>query len=223
MTNMPDPFEFGSRKQLRKTLGSSKVKKEFKSFFSSRRFEGHDKLIKASADQNTVRAFHHSPYGLKIGLLKLYRELAARFLKKELKNWRKIRTREEMRGFVLKQAEGLRKDWLKRTKREGYGFDIGIGRAAKLLNLLLKHLTLSSQLSQKERKRLIPLLEVPLDKYTLRGIRRLCPRAKIPKTASMGFVQHKEQYIDLQNAIFELCDPYYPAHYEIAVWNASHG
>jgi hypothetical protein len=219
---MPRPFEFRSTKQLRKTLGSSKVKKEFKSFFFSRRFESHDKLIKASADQNTVRAFHHSSYGLKIGPLKLYRELAARFLKNELKNWRKIRTREEMSEFVLKQAERLRKDWLKRTKREGYGFDIGIGRAAKLLNLLLKHLTLSSQLSRKERKRLIPFLEVPLDKYTLLGIRRLCPLAKIPKTASMGFVQRKEQYTELQNQIFELCDPYCPAHYEVAAWNASH-
>jgi len=40
----------------------------------------------------------------------------------------------------------------------------------------------------------------------------------------MGFVQRKEQCIELQNAIFELCDPdYYPAHYEIAAWNASHG
>ena len=81
-----------------------------------------------------------------------------------------------------------------------------------------------SEQSGSSAKRLIPLLEVPLDKYTLRGMRRLCPSAKIPKTASMGFVQRKEQCIELQNAIFELCDPdYYPAHYEIAAWNASHG
>jgi hypothetical protein len=116
------------------------------------------------------------------------------------------------------------KDWLTRTKRKGFeGYDIGIGRAAKLLNLLLKYLTLRSALSDTERERLIPLLEVPLDRYTLLGMRRLCTCERIPKTASMGFVQRKEQYIELQDAIFELCNPgYYPAHYEIAAWNASH-
>jgi len=220
---MPSPFEFESTKQLRKKLGSSEVKKEYRSFFL-RRFEI-DELIEESVGVNTIRAFHHRTYGVKIGPLKLYRELAKRFLEKESKNWRKIRTREVMHEFILKQAERLRKDWLKRTKREGFdGYDIGIGRAAKLLNLLLKHLTLWSDLSDMERKRLKPLLEVPLDSYTLLGMRRLCTSTKIPKTASMGFVRRKEQYIKLQNAIFELCHPdYYPAHYEIAAWNASHG
>jgi hypothetical protein len=67
-----------------------------------------------------------------------------------------------------------------------------------------------------------PLLEVPLDSYTLVGIRRFCTSVKIPKNASMGFVQDRKQYSELQNAIVELCAPFHPAHYEIAAWNASH-
>jgi hypothetical protein len=220
---MPQPFEFKNTKQLRKTLGSSGVKKAFRSFFL-RRFEKLDELIEESVGRNTIRAFHHSSHGVKIGPLKVYREVAAHFVEREFANWRKIRTREEMHEFVLKQAGRFQKDWLMRTKRKGFdGYDIGIGRAAKLLNLLLKHLTLWSALSDASRKRLIPLLEVPLDSYTLLGMRRLCTCERIPKTASMGFVQRKEQYTELQNQIFELCDPdYYPAHYEIAAWNASH-
>jgi hypothetical protein len=39
----------------------------------------------------------------------------------------------------------------------------------------------------------------------------------------MGFVQRKAQYISLQKAILELCNPEFcPAHYEIAAWNAAH-
>ena len=129
-----------------------------------------------------------------------------------------------MNEFVLNQAARLRNNWLKRTRRPGYrGYDIGKGRAAKLLNLLLKFLTLWTELAAKERSRLIPLLEVPLDSYTLVAIRRLCPSERIPKNASMGFVQRKAQYVSLQKAILELCNPEFsPAHYEIAAWNASH-
>ena len=86
-----------------------------------------------------------------------------------------------------------------------------------------KYLVLWSTLSENERNQLIPLLEVPLDSYTLVGIRRVCTSVKIPKAASMGFVQDGKRYSELQNAILELCAPkFYLAHYEIAAWNASH-
>lgn len=220
---MPQPFQFRTIDQLHKTLASKRIQKEFKSFFK-RKYDDPDELIRDSVGRNTIRAFHHSSYGIPIGPLEVYREWAAKFVAREFSNWRKIETKVEMHEFVLKNARKMRSDWLKRTARKGSdGYNIGIGRAAKLLNLLLKYLTLWSELSKKDHKRLIRLLDVPLDSYTLQGIRRLHKAVKIPMKASMGFVKSENQYIDLQECIAKLCRPsHLPVEYEIAAWDTSH-
>lgn len=70
---------------------------------------------------------------------------------------------------------------------------------------------------------LIPLLDVPLDSYTLQGVRLLLPALQIPRNAAMNFVKDRAHYEAIQEAILGLCQPRFrPVDYEIAAWNLAH-
>jgi hypothetical protein len=101
--------------------------------------------------------------------------------------------------------------------------DTGFERAAKLLGLSIKHLLWHAEISDDARTRLIPLLDVPLDRFTLQGIRLLVPAQRIPRGAAMRFVETEAQYRTIQDAIRGLCtNDVWPVHYEMAAWNAAH-
>lgn len=216
---MPLPHVFKSRDELQKKLASQAVKDNFKNFFAT----GKDSilhLVETSVQGNTFRAFHHKPVGVTIRPSDLYRNLAPSILENAVDEWCQIASRKGMHYFVLKQAKQLQKQWLERTDNK---VDIGIGRAAKLLNLSLKYLIRWDRITDRQSEKLISLLDVPLDSYTLRGIRLLCPELEIPFKASMSHVKDAAQYLAIQDAIDKLCAPdFCPIVYEFAAWNAAH-
>lgn len=82
---------------------------------------------------------------------------------------------------------------------------IPFGPSYKLPNLLMK--VVCQRLSPADRNRIVLFLHVPLDSYTLSGIRNfitLPDGQPIPKTATMKFVDNHDVYSSLQNQIREL-------------------
>jgi hypothetical protein len=123
-----------------------------------------------------------------------------------------------MSEFVAQSANALRRRW-KRVS----GQELDFGRAAKLVNLTIKHLLCLSDITERERRKLKALLEVPLDSFTLQGIRTLCPELRIPSNASMGFVRTKHAYVRIQQHIRNLVSPEFaPLDYEMTAWDAAH-
>jgi hypothetical protein len=125
-----------------------------------------------------------------------------------------------MREFVMKSAEALMRFW----NREKIGRKpLDFGRAAKLVNLIVKHLLRLRYIPPAEKRRLQKLLDVALDSYTLRGIRRICDDPHIPSTATMGFVKDKKTYTKIQNKIRTVLEPqFYPIEYDLLAWNSAH-
>jgi hypothetical protein len=101
------------------------------------------------------------------------------------------------------------------------------GASRKLPDLLMKAVVLWSGLDHAVRRRLITFLHVPLDSYTLAAI-RCCVHSdagwRIPKAASMGYVQDAKMYDRLQEQFRDLgraagC----PAVYlDVLTWNLGH-
>jgi hypothetical protein len=215
----PRPHAFKNENELRSYCSSAAVQTEFSKFFE-RRVDDFDMLIRESVQANTIRAFRQKKHGAEAGPLQIYRDLCkANLAEKTQQKWESIATREQMHEFVQQLAAKLTAEW----SRTVVGFDPRIQRVAKLLNLTLKYLVQWSKLDDKSRQRLIPLLDVPLDSYTIQGLRKMCPELHIRSTDSMGSITTKDRYVEFQDAITKVCGPhFYPAHYEIATWNAAH-
>jgi len=192
--------------------------------FASNRCTSLASIVTTSVAPNTFRAFplrrlgHHPS--------KVYRDWTTSWVTSEWPRFSTITTPEMMRTWMVESARALESHWNRITGNEQ---PIGVGRAAKLLALTAKHLLWHASLSNQDRARLLSFLDVPLDKYTLQGIRLLLPEARIPRSASMGFVRTMEQYHSIQNGIRALASqlstpdaPLSPIHYEVAAWNAAH-
>ncbi|SDG53491.1 hypothetical protein SAMN04487974_103414 [Pelagibacterium luteolum] len=105
-----------------------------------------------------------------------------------------------------------------RDTRERYEMDYG--RAAKVVNLALKHLICLAHVSPARRSALFEILDIPLDKYTLGMLRPLLPNGLLPRNPSMGDVKTRANYISIQKAIRQLCNPEFsPMHYEVYAYN----
>ena len=122
-------------------------------------------------------------------------------------------------------------DWVKRfcgrlyqawQERMGKRMEYGPGR--KLPNLLLKEFMLWSGLNEQRRQELIGFLHVPLDKYTLVGIRNCITDPEIPKTATMKSVTGETMYDQLQSAIRQIASMAgVPSiYFDVLAWNMSH-
>jgi len=78
---------------------------------------------------------------------------------------------------------------------------MGYGRGAKLLNLVLKKFACLSSLSENQRSTLIKLQHIPLDSYTIIGLRTIAPQLSISRGATMRFVETPAQYTEFQAVI----------------------
>ncbi|MCZ8157038.1 MAG: hypothetical protein O9264_12995 [Leptospira sp.] len=102
-------------------------------------------------------------------------------------------------------------------------YEIGFGRAAKLLNLVFKAIPKLEILDNGTRLRIKKFLHVPLDSFSIRGLINIIDY-KIPRNASMGFIKDKKSYFYFQEQIRILTDKakVSPIDYEILCWDVAH-
>jgi hypothetical protein len=181
-----------------------------------------EELVRASVGGNTFRAFQFNRFGVAGAPSEIFRSWTTQRLERDYRRLVGLASFEAMIGQLSIMATDLDAAWHRATG----GVEpvrIGFGRAAKLLGLSVKHLLWHRELSAHDRANLLPLLNVPLDSYTLQGIRLVAPELCIPANASMSFVRDEIQYRAIQLRIRELMPAgCHAVHYEIAAWNLAH-
>lgn len=212
----PRPYVFRTKDELLDILGGKETAETIEAFI--RRNESDiATIVKASVSGNTFRAFS-LPDGLRPSVI--YRSWVTERLTTALGDIQRLSSTSHMRALIISAANDLSAHWHVATqgKRE-----IGFGRAAKLLNLSVKHMLWHDQIPRDQKYLILHALEVPLDSFTLQGIRRVLPELGIPHSASMGYVRDAVHYSLIQDAIRELCAPRFsPIYYEYAAWNLAH-
>lgn len=218
---MPTPIEFKSITELVAAATSAANQAAFNDFFRQR-FTTPKEAVDESVQGNTFRAFRFNAVGIHdLKPSAVYRTWTTDWLTQSLSGISAINSRTELRRFVIKGAHALDNHWSEVTGSRNL---IGFGRAAKLLNLSVKHIVCLAAVKEADRDRLIAYLDVPLDSYTLVGVRLLLPELAIPSNATMKFVRDEAHYVHIQDAITRLCAPEcLPVQYEIASWNLPHG
>lgn len=213
----PKPYVFRTIDELRTALENETTVLGVSEFLK-RKSGCVEEIVRDSVGHNTFRAFHIGRFGLRPSVV--YRTWATRQLEQSLPQFRQANTVQDMRLLLLASAHALRTHWMEATDGR---HDIGFGRSAKLLNLSFKHLLWHDSLSSDCRKHVAGILDVPLDSFTLQGVRLLLPQFNIPAAASMRFVGNEEHYCALQDAIRVLVgDKSSPVHYETLAWNLAH-
>lgn len=178
-------------------------------------------LVRYSVSGSTFRAFHLKDLGLSPS--QCYRTWTTEWIEtivEVVQSQHQTLDNQSLRRHLVNGAYKLDAHW--RTMTAGAA-KMGFGVAAKLLGLSVKHLLWHEHLSHEQRKRLAASLDVPLDSYTLQGIRKALPELKVTSNATMNFVQSEAQYARIQDAIRRMCpSDLIPLHYETVAWRLSH-
>lgn len=178
-----------------------------------------DYLIKKSVDNTTFRSLPLKRKGSKRRPSDIYREYTNNLLKNKCEEFQSISKLETYSEFVKCAAKELANIFDGEVKELGF---LGFGRAAKMLNLSFKF-ALMHRCFSVDRNRLVSYLHVPLDRYTLQGIRLLAVDFNIPANASMGWaaLNNEDTYNEIQNWVRKECSDIgcYPIHYEFALWD----
>jgi len=220
---MYKPNEFCNKEEL---IGYISQKKKDLSKWFENRCESLDDIITASVKGNTFRAFPNMP----------------RKPSKVFRGWasEQLNNKDRAREFMCLSSEQQYDQWVREfsksfhyywEKEMGTQNSIGYGPSRKLPNLLLKHLVLWKQIRDNQRKRLIKLLHVPLDRFTLVAIRNcICDFTEfeviglIRKDVGMSFVDTEKKYNAIQQIMRAIAKRAgTPAIYiDILVWNKQH-
>jgi hypothetical protein len=129
-----------------------------------------------------------------------------------------IGTQDDFDRFHAGLAASLRVFWMENDET-----DLQWGRRCKLLDLLLKHLILWSELSETARTNLFRFAHVPLDKFTIKHISGICTDVRAKCCWTMGYVKTEDTYHRLQAAIRAAIGPSHPAIlYDVLAWNSDH-
>jgi hypothetical protein len=189
-------YEFRDAAEITDWL--SKKKSEISKWFDQRE-QSLDEIIQKSVEGNTFRAFHHLPHKPSV----VFREWASQ----ECKN-----------GNALKELEGIHSqmdfdawskefsDRLGRAWKDQMEQSMPYGSLRKLPNLLVKRLMRWSGMNDDRRTEVLSYVHVPLDSYTLVGIRNCIDDPEIPITATMTFVTGLMMYNQIQSAIRNITD-----------------
>lgn len=211
---MPKPYEFLTEEELIQHLGSANTVTKSDTFFSYRSPSIED-VIKSGVAGNTFRAFRNLPVKPSI----TFREWAISYIKGSLHELSTIADNQHYTQFVHEATNNLCSEWQQIT-----GSEMGYGRGAKLFNLVLKRFACLSSLTKVQKSTLINLLHVPLDSYTIIGLRRIVVRFSIPKNATMKFIKSPAQYMEYQTAIRSIADKagVPPIYYDVLAWDMVH-
>lgn len=213
-TNMPTPYIFPSLQALIESLQSSRTTAVANSFFAAESTSLQD-VVREGVAGNTFRAFRNLPVRPSVA----FREWTVVYIQQSFNQILQAPTPQSYSGYIHDASIALCRYWQQATNSE-----MGYGRAAKLLNLVLKKLACLSSLSAQQRQRLIELQHVPLDSYTIVGLRDIEPDLAIPRSATMRHIQSPQQYIEFQCRISAIAaQAGVPAiYYDILAWDIAH-
>jgi hypothetical protein len=208
------PYVFQSRKELLKCLKKEETRVRVEKYYCER-YPDIASVVHEAIGSNTVRAFHN----LRAHPSVVLRDWASAHFHSTLETLKSITDRGTYFDYVHKSALDLSATWRAKMNAE-----IGYGRSTKLLNLVLKKLPCFEDINGTVRDRIIRLLHVPLDSYALVGLRELITSLKIPRNATMKFIDEPTDYITVQlyilDAAMEAGVP--PIYYDFLAWNMAH-
>ena len=212
----PRPHLFRHEAELVKRLQSKRILERIRTYYSRKKTL--ESIIKWQVSSNTYRAFRKSATG--VGPSIVFRAWIRRFIRNSRSRISRIQSQRAYDAFVDSATNSLRRHWKAMMR-----YDIGYGRAAKLINLVMKVLPIYDDyhLSSSQRKRLIGFLHVPLDSYTIQGLRNVAA-FHIPVNASMRFIDSRKTYVEFQKLIRRTArKARVPAIcYDILAWDLSH-
>ena len=211
---MPTPYIFQSTQELIESLRSDRTRAAAQAFFANGSATVSDVVI-AGVSGNTFRAFRNLPVQPSVA----FRGWTTNYLQDSLNDIAHAVTQQSYSAYVHNASLALCEYWRGATNSE-----MGYGRAAKLLNLVLKKLACLQPLRSEQRSRLIELQHVPLDSYTIVGLRCIATELSIPKNATMKYIQTPQQYSTMQRKIAEITEQAeVPAiYYDVLAWNMAH-
>jgi hypothetical protein len=133
----------------------------------------------------------------------------------------RLSSQSEYDDFLYEVGHSLVSDWGKNNDR-GEPTKMNIGVAMKITNLVMKHLSFSSNVNNRL---LIDLLHIPWDSYTLKPLRRIGHfDPPIPASPTQGFVNNLKLYKELHALISEIAKLANQPRisYEFFVWDLEH-
>ena len=207
-------YKFEDLQQLIERLRDGKA--EIEKWFAERK-ESLEAIVRHSVAGNTFRALQRLPQKPSI----VFRRWASEETMRPtfIGELEAIRSQADYDGWLRQFSDKLNDTWQKRM-----GQAMPFGPRRKLPNLLMKEVVLWTGLSNGQRTNLIQWLHVPLDSYTLVGIRKCIENPKIPKRATMGFVASETVYDQIQNSIRDIAgQAEVPAiYFDNLAWNSKH-
>lgn len=209
------PASFRDVADLRAYLGSAEVHACVGDFLRAPRWTLED-VVRRSVEGTTFRAFAIKRYGASPALL--YRGWLREYLEAHLADFLRAPDAAAYQEALDRAVAALQGAWRLET---GGQDDLGYGRAAKLLNLSLKHVLLLDELDEPQRSALFGRLHVALDRFTLGPLAPLAPALGLGRAPSMGAVKTREAYLDIQCWIADVCADagIPPIQYEFATFN----
>lgn len=208
------PYIFRSRDELINRLQSHQTKKMAENFFNERISSLID-IVTKSVDGKTFRAFRNMPHRPSV----VFRGWSEKYIKLTIDTLQHINNTEAFSEYVHKASKELCNHWRIIQRSE-----MGYGRAAKLFNLVLKKLACYEKINNEYRAIFIGLLNVPLDRYTIVGLKDIEPSLRISKNETMHFITNRDEYIKMQNIISVIAKKAgVPAiYYDILAWDMAH-
>jgi len=156
-------------------------------------------IVKQSVGGNTFRSFRGMPKKPS----EVFRNWALRALadKRSIERVTHLQSPRDYDDWLQDFSSAFRRNWQKQM-----GTVLPYGPSRKLPDLLLKHFVRWSSLTNDQRGRLMTFLHVPLDSFTLVGIRNCIDDPEIPADATMKFVAGLTMYNQVQDAIRAITD-----------------
>jgi hypothetical protein len=208
------PYVFHSRKELLNLLQSDLTRSNAEKYFSER-LPDITSVVRQSIAGNTFRAFRKLPERPSV----VFRSWASSRLHQTFETFKNITDPERYSDYVHESALDLCNVWTAKMHAE-----VGYGRSTKLFNLVLKRLACLEGIDGVVRNRIIAFQHVPLDSYTIVGLRELITTPEIPRNATMKFIEKQSEYNIIQRYIADVAlDAAVPAiYYDILAWNMAH-
>lgn len=211
---MPTPYEFRSEDELVQHLRDEQTTNAAKKFFAQRS-PSIDEVVRTGVSGNTFRAFRNLPVQPSV----TFRTWATNYITNTLDVLSIISDEQCYAQYVHDATNNLCAEWRHLT-----GSDMGYGRGAKLFNLVLKKFACLSSLPEQQRSTLVNLQHIPLDSYTIIGLRTIAPKLPIPRNATMKFVETPAQYAEFQKVIRAIAQEagVPPIYYDVLAWDMGH-
>ncbi len=211
---MSKPYEFETEAELVQRLNDANTVSAAKSFFAQQS-PSIAHIVGTGVAGNTFRAFRNLPVRPSV----TFRTWATNYLTDTLHSLSTISDGQSYARYVHNATNNLCEEW-----RRISGTEMGYGRGAKLFNLALKKFACLTSLSEKQRSTLISLQHIPLDSYTIIGLRAIAPDLSIPKGATMKFIETPDQYTAFQAVIRSIADKagVPPIYYDVLAWDMGH-